>query len=312
MSAGPTFRVAQAEDIRPVYRMFRRSIFAYLHRIGLATAEEASSPPVESAWKRQSDWIGHLWATAAENWVATDQAGAIIGWALSVERSRHLELAFFFVDPEHGARGVGSHLLDLAFTSRPETKKTIMATQDPSALALYLRTGLRFVATACDIRVTGRRVAPGTDLVFRRIGDGPADLAVIAGIEERLIGLCREADLRFLAGNRPGWIALRDGRPVGYAFGAQPTPADATDFPPTCGPAAALDAADLPALIDVVINAAPAGSDLYFAVPLANQRAVSHLLRLGGRIDPFYIAVLSTWPGMALDRYIHTAPSFIV
>jgi hypothetical protein len=73
MSDAVSFRRARGGDLLPAYRLFRRSIFAYLHRVGLATAEEAADPPVESSWKRQADRMEHFWSTAAENWVAEDE-----------------------------------------------------------------------------------------------------------------------------------------------------------------------------------------------------------------------------------------------
>jgi hypothetical protein len=73
-----------------------------------------------------------------------------------------------------------------------------------------------------------------------------------------------------------------------------------------------VDAADMPAMIDQVINAAPKDTEISFTVPLPNQRAVRHLLGMGGKIDPFYIALLSTHGQMKLDRYLHTSPPFIV
>lgn len=306
------FRPAEAADIRPAFAMFRRAIYAHLHRTGLASAVEAADPPIDSAWLRQGDWINHFWTTAAENWVATNATGSVIGWALSVERDQHLELAFFFVDPDCAAHGVGKRLLDLAFASRSETQRTIMATLDPAALSLYLRTGLCLVTTSFDICVQGqaRPLPPGLDL--RPIRPDPADIQVICDIEAEVLHLRRPVDIAFLTGNRPGWIAWRNGKPIGYAFGAQPLAEDATDFSPSIGPAAALDDADLPGLLDCIINAAALDTPLYFGVPMANQRAIDHLLRLGGKIDPFYIAVLSTSTALRLDRYIHTEPSFII
>jgi GNAT superfamily N-acetyltransferase len=309
-SEAVSFRPARDDDKYPAYRMFRRSIFAYLHRIGLATAEEAANPPIDSAWKRQSGWIAHFWSTAAENWVAVDGRGEVVGWALSLVRSGHLELAFFFVDPEAGAKGVGKQLLHLAFTSRPERARTIMATQDPSALALYLRSGVHFQSTACDIAVQSQRRSLPADLEFCAVTAG--DLDSIAALERDILGLNRMEDLTFLLGNRPGWTAWRAGQMVGYAFGAQSLPEDATDFPPTCGPIGVLDPTDLPGLIDKVIDSAPAATELYFSVPLVNATAVAHLLQLGGKLDPFYLAVLSSDAVMKLDRYVHTAPSFIL
>ncbi len=188
------------------FALFRRSIFDYLFRIGLATAEEAQDPPIASAWLRQESWVRHFWRTAAENWVAEGKDGQLLGWALSIERGGHLELTFFFVDPAARVGGLGRRLLDRAFSTRPETARTIMATQDAPALALYLRAGVQFVTTSVDIVIRATPAAPLTDITFRPIDPDGGDIARIAAIEDRVLGLRRDADLAFLAGNRPaGW-----------------------------------------------------------------------------------------------------------
>jgi hypothetical protein len=225
-------------------------------------------------------------------------------------RAGHLELSFFFVDPERASRGIGKCLLELAFASRPESARTIIATFDPSALSLYLRSGVSFRGTGCDIAVRSRPRTLPQDLEFRIMTE--QDLETVAALEETLLGLRRVEDLAFLLRNRPGWTAWRDDTPVGYAFGAQPLPEGASDFPSTCGPLGALQADDVPALIDKVIDSAPDATELCFTVPLVNAGAVSHLLGLGGKVDPFYLAVLSSADNMKLDRYLHTAPSFIL
>ena len=308
MSDDRHFRPAHRDDMRDAFAVFRRSLYDYLYRTGQVTAEEAADPPIKSVWIRQASWIEHLWDTAAENWVATDDAGRVVGWALSVLRATHLELAFFFVDPGDRTRGTGRRLLEHAFEHRPETSRSIVATQDPPALSLYLRAGVRFATTSCDISVRARPRGRSTDLAMHRLA-GPDDIATIARMEERLIGLRRAVDLGFLERNRPGWIALRRGEPVGYAFGAPPP---AGDRQPGGGPIGALDPADVPHLIDHVLAEAPDGSELSLTVPMANATAVSHLLALGGKIDPFYVTVLTSHEDMALDRYIHTSPCFIL
>jgi GNAT superfamily N-acetyltransferase len=305
-------RPAVERDVELAYALFRRSIYDYLYRVGLATAEEARTPPIASAWLRQGDWVRHFWQTAAENWVAEGPDGQLQGWALSVLRGGHLELTFFFVDPVARVNGLGRRLLERAFAARPETARTIMATQDAPALALYLRAGVDFVTTSFDIAVRAAPAAPVTDLTFHPIDPAAGDIALVAAMEDRILGLRREADLAFLAGNRPGWIAPRGQEPAGYAFGAQPYPPGVTDFPPTCGPMAALDPADLPALIDHVLDSVTPGQEVSLGVPMSNRVAVSHLLGKGGKIDPFYLAVLSSQKGLQLDRYIHTSPSFIL
>jgi GNAT superfamily N-acetyltransferase len=310
MSGDDQLRRATETDMAAAYAVFRRSIFGHLSRIGLASEAEARDPPIAAAWKRQEGWIRHFWATAAENWVAVDTNQVIVGWALSIERGDHLELTHFFVDPDAAGRGIGSALLSRAMPANRSAHRSIVATQDPSALSVYLRSGLHFVSTSVDFIVGARSLPPPSSFAVRKADE--ADLAVITRLEDQLLGLRREADILHLLSHRPAWIGERNGRPVGYAFGAQPPPHDATDFLPTCGPIAALDPDDVPALVDWVVGTTPFAGDITLCVPLVNDRAIRHLLSLGGKIDPFYTAILSTRRDMALDRYIHTSPTFIL
>ena len=308
MSDDRHFRPAHRDDMRDAFAVFRRSLYDYLFRTGQVTAEEAADPPIESVWIRQASWIEHLWDTAAENWVATDDAGRVVGWALSVLRATHLELAFFFVDPGDRTRGTGRRLLEHAFEHRPETSRSIVATQDPPALSLYLRAGVRFATTSCDISVRARPRGRPTDLAMHRLA-GPDDIATIAedggtphraatGRRSRL-SRAEPAGMDCAPAGRAGRLRLRAPPPAG-------------DRQPGGGPMGALDPADVPHLIDHVLAEAPDGSELSLTVPMANATAVSHLLALGGKIDPFYVTVLTSHEDMALDRYIHTSPCFIL
>ena len=306
MSDDCLFRPACRDDVPAAYAVFRRSIHGYLRRIGLAEPGELPESAIEAAWTRQSAWIEHLCDTAAENWVAVDGAGRVVGWALSIERAGHLELAFFFVDPSRTSRGIGAGLLERAFSRRSEGRRTIMATHEPAALSLYLRNGVRHLTTACDIGVRARPAPRPAGLALRPLA-GDDDIAAVAAIEERLLHLRRETDIAFLARDRPGWLALRGGEPVGYAFAMNAARAAAD-----CGPIGVLDAGDLPHLLDHVLAEAPEGAEVSFTVPMANPTALGHLLALGGRIDTFYVAVLSSEDDLSLDRYVHTSPSFII
>src|SRR5262245_37120307 len=73
------YRPATMNDITPAYAVFRRSIFDYLFRLGMVDEATAKDPPIEASWKRLSTWMEHLWRSAAENWVAVDAAGCVVG-----------------------------------------------------------------------------------------------------------------------------------------------------------------------------------------------------------------------------------------
>jgi hypothetical protein len=308
-------RRAEKGDIRSVHAVFYRSLYDYLFRIAMVDEETAKNPPIASGWQRHSAWFEHLWNSAAENWVAEDGDRRVVGWAMSVERDDHLELTHCFVEPEIQAKGIGRDLVKRAFPDGLARHKTILATQDSRALALYLRSGVNFITTSVDFIITPHRIESATDLVFDSV-DANNDAAVeaIAALELVVLGYRRDVDTRFLLGLRPAWLARRAGTVVGFAFGAQPRLPDSGDLPSSCGPVTATDASDAPAILDHVINAAAVTMDdrIRFAVPLVNQVAVTHLLRSGAKIDPFYVSVLASENTMRLDRWIHTTPLFIM
>lgn len=286
-----------------VYRVFRRSLFDYLHRIGQVDAATAADPPVEEGWTTQQGWMEHLAATAAEDWVAEESDGRIVGWAQSVERDGLLELTLFFVHPRAQSRGVGRGLLERAFPLGRGTARTIIATQDPPALGLYLRFGVGYATTSAEL--LGQPIASEikTDLVIERANAGAE--ATIVALERELLGHARIVDVRFLVERQPVWLALRGGRAVGFAFG---------NLGANAGPVAALDPADLPALLATVENEAAGRGveELGFMVPMVNATALAHLITRRFRIDPFYTFVLASDDRMQLDRWVHTQPGFIV
>ena len=286
----PTFRRRLATDTPEVWRLFRHSLVDYLRRTGQvdATADWTSPAAVEENRLLRTAWIEHLAATAAEDWVAEGPDGRIIGWAQSIERDGMLELTMFFVDPEVQSKGVGRGLLERAFPLGRGHTRTICATQDPRAVALYLRFGVAFAASTIDFLGRPSASAIVTDLAIERVEPGSAAAeASIMEIERAILGHGRREDIRFLLGDRPAWIARRGDRVVGMAFGI------AGD---SCGPIAALDPADLPALMAAVENDAAARevAELGFSVPMANSTAIAYALARGFKVD--------TWFGFILEQ----------
>src|SRR5262245_21962110 len=164
------YRPAKTDDIGPAYAVFRRSLFDYLFRLGMVDEATAKDPAIEASWKRLSVWIEHLWRSAAENWIAVDAAGCVVGWAMSVERDGHLELTHFFVEPGVQAKGIGQNLIKRTFPEGRAPYRSIIATQDTRALSLYLRLGVGYVTTSAEFVIMPRRIEPMTDLVFERVG----------------------------------------------------------------------------------------------------------------------------------------------
>jgi GNAT superfamily N-acetyltransferase len=305
-SPGITYRPFTPGDAPAAFAVFRRALFDYLFRIGQADATTAADPPIEEAWGRQRVWVEHLVATAAENWVAEDGDGRVVGWAMSVERDGVFELTHFFVEPGIQGHGIGRALMQRAFPIGRGQHRIIMATQDARALKLYLEFGVRFAAVSADLLRAPEAAEPRTDLSIERLDPGdPAAGEIVGSMEVAILGHRRAADLDFLLGLRPAWVARRDGAVAGIAFGADGY---------ATGPIAALNPTDMPALLDVVENQAHTDgiAEIGFCVPLVNRYAVDHLLARRFRIDPFYIMVLADDLSMQMDRWVHTAPEFII
>jgi GNAT superfamily N-acetyltransferase len=302
---GYVVRRAEAGDILGAYAVFRRSLAAHLHRLGVIDSPAVSDEMVVESWAIRRTWIEHLWRTAAENWVAVESGGRVVGWAQSAERDEHLELTFFFVNPDVQSKGMGRALLDQAFPRSRALHRAIFATQDPRALSLYLRSGVRFVTTVVDFSAKPRPAAVATDLDIESVTSRPTAIEAIAGIETAILGHRRDIDVAFLLDRRPAWLARRDGNVVGFAFGASGD---------TVGPLGVLEPLDMPALLAVVENQAAQDGipELFFSTPLANAVAVDYFLGRGYRIDPFVAAILADDLSMHLDRWIHTNPSYIL
>lgn len=298
-------REATPADVRPAYAVFRRSLAAHAHCLGVADSPLVTDEMLEASWDLRGVRVEQLWRTAAENWVAVDDIGSVVGWAQSVERGGLLELTFFFVDPAVQSGGIGRALLERAFPLGRGRHRVIVATQDPRALSLYLRFGVRYVTTVVDLLRKPEPASIDTDLAFERVAPGPAAVDAIASIEQRLLGHRREIDTDFMLEQRAAWLARRGGDVVAFAFGAR---GDAA------GPIGTLDPADMPALLALVeSDAAEAGlPEISFSTPLANAAAVAHLLGRGYRIDPIFTGILADDLSMALDRWILTNPSYIL
>ena len=287
------------------FAVFRRSIMDYVHRRGIVDSADVNETMLAEAWIVRREWIEHLWRSAAENWIAEDEDGRPVGWAMSIQRGSLLELTHFFVDPSTQSKGIGRALLSRAFPDGRGPHRSIIATEDPRAMSRYFRAGVRFITVISDFEAAPRPVHIATDLAFEALDGSPASVAVVSEIEEVLLGHRREIDVAFLLSQRPAWVARRDGAPVGFAFGHREE---------LTGPIGALDPGDIPALLAHVENeaAASGATNIYFSTPLENHTAVSYLLTRGFTIDPFAVLLLNDDRWLKTDRWIHTGLSYIL
>lgn len=292
-------RRATPEDRDAVYAMFRRSIWAYLRQVGVVGAEDDEDP--KEAWRRQRATFVHTETTAAEDWLAAD-GDRVVGMARSIERDGHLQLTHFFVDPDAQAGGVGRRLLARAFPPDRGSGRSILATQHPRALSLYLRSGVAVRSVAATFLRRPERMPLPAGAEVAPVGEG--EVADLERMDRDILGFARPEDLRFLASDRPASLLVRDGRPFGYAF---------TSNGELSGPAGARSAADLPGVLAVLEDAAfERGQDEHgVLLSLEAHEGVRWLLDRGYRLAPFYEFLLVDAPTVAFDRYVMTQPSFL-
>jgi len=298
-----SFRRATAADDAATFAIFRRSLWDYMARSGLLGADDPAEAPVESAWPRWEAMYIHLRETAAEHWVA-ERDGTIVGYARSIERAGLLELTELFVDPAGQTRGIGRALLERAFPLERGRHRSIIATMDARALALYLRFGVTVDAVGGDFERAPGPVEVETDLQLERAG--PQDTDEILQVEQAVLGHPRREDIAFLLRDRPAVIYRRGGTAAGYGFDCN----EHGQF----GPVAVLDPADLPvALAHLETSAHAAGLErISVSCALTNRTAVSWFLGRGYRVNPFYVLYLADEPFAQLDRYIPGNPLVIL
>jgi GNAT superfamily N-acetyltransferase len=237
---------------------------------------------------------------AAEWWVAKD-GEELIGYARSIDRDGLFELTELFVRPGRQSSGVGRQLLEHAFPLGRGNVRSIIATTDVRATARYYAADT--VARFPYFTLTGRprSDAKPEDVTVEAAGTDPAALAAISEIERAALDFPRGTDeLRWLAETRPGYVFVRRGTPIGFAFLVKGA----------AGPIAALHDADIPAVLGhVEALAASAGSDpLELEVPGINVTAMRHLLGRGFHIDPWMNLLMSNRPFGQFDRFIGFSP----
>jgi predicted acetyltransferase len=213
-----------------------------------------------------------------------------------------LELTEFFVLPASQCAGVGRALLERAFPLGRGETRSIIATMDVRALSRYFRAGT--VARFPMLSLAGAPSATemNSDLTPQPVDAGSVDdRRDLAAIDGSVLEYAREeAEIRWLLETREGHLYRRDGQSVGFAFVGKSG----------AGPAAVLDATDLPAiLLHVESRAVAAGIEqLEFQVPSPNDVATRHLLSRGFRLDPWINLLLSSRPFGHFDRLVCFGP----
>src|SRR5919204_2764470 len=126
MTRQPRIRRATPDDIEACHDVMWTSVTDFGRRNGTPLEGSAAD------WWTSDQSLQRFLAThAAEWWVAEESdAGAIIGYARSVERGGLFELTEFFVLPTKQSRGIGRALIERAFPIGRGEIRSIIATTD--------------------------------------------------------------------------------------------------------------------------------------------------------------------------------------
>lgn len=250
-------------------------------------------------WSGLEPFYEMLAIDASEWWVAED-AGALQGFARSIESDGFVELTEFFVRPSAQGHGLGRDLLARAFPATPGKTRFLIATRDVRALLRYYGAGLAIQFPMLELSGATRATEPPAGLTVRRV-DGPTDVDGLRSIERGLLGFKRSpGTLSTLVAVREPYLYLREAAPVGFAFVG----------PDGIGPIGALDPDDMPAiLLHVEGRLNDLGVDaMELEVPAPNAAATRHLLGRGYRIDPRMSYLMADRPFGAFDRFIGFNP----
>jgi ribosomal protein S18 acetylase RimI-like enzyme len=119
-------RRATSEDVEAIARLFGRALATMTYL------------PVVHTYEENVAWFGAR-VSDHEAWVW--DAGEVRGYMLLGEG----ELLHLYLDPESTGRGIGTHLLDLAKTRRPDGFTLWTFQQNDGARRFYERHGLRAI-----------------------------------------------------------------------------------------------------------------------------------------------------------------------
>jgi GNAT superfamily N-acetyltransferase len=177
----------------------------------IADAEEAPPVAEDGGFPEALDaYYLHL-ITRGEVVVA-EEAGRAVGFGATISSSRGVHLADLFVVRDRQGAGIGRAILDVLYAADP-WPRTTFSSDDPRALPLYVRFGMRPLWPNLYLSGDGRRLPePGGGLVVERVS-----WEEVAGLERDWWGVDRPLEHRFFA-SQPASVAMvvraGDGRPV--------------------------------------------------------------------------------------------------
>jgi GNAT superfamily N-acetyltransferase len=230
-----------------------------------------TTPDADLAHARATDPEGAL--------VAVDSEGRVAGSAAVAVREDALLLLALEVTASHRGKGAGHALLEAARAygaARRARALEVLAPDEPSALAFFLRTGLslRTLVLEMTAEVSGLTPGPGTSL--HAVSPGASLYGWIAALDRETRGFARPRDWARWAAEGNVVSLKRGGRPV--ALGAWSTEPDRVALGPIAAktPEAAAD------LLPLLVSRAR-GKRLSLALPAEARTLLLAAVSLGFR-----------------------------
>ncbi len=301
-ATGLTLRPGNKADSYAVFEIFEETLADLSRRLGSTSPTSWADPAaLAQTWEQRRPLYEHLANTAEQFWLA-DQPGRPIGFARSILRDDVRQLTELFVSPSVQSTGAGRELMARAFPKEGAAHRSIMATTDIRAQALYLKAG---VYPRFPIYYFGRKPEPvtvETDLKFQTMTPSPETLNALGVLDRAAVGFRRDVDHRWFMSQRQGYLYVRDERPVGYGYVGQ-----------NSGPFALAEARDFPAVLaHAESEAAERGLPFGLEVPTVNQAAVTYLLSRDFRLDSFVGILMNDQPRGRFENYILCSPPFFL
>jgi GNAT superfamily N-acetyltransferase len=297
-----TFRPGSPEDSYAAFEIFEHSLADLNLRLGKIDAARATtSEALADMWSQRRSLFGHLADSADEFWLA-EREDRLVGYSRSVYHDGLQELTELFILPGEQSAGAGRELLSRALPEKRARHRTIIASPDVRALALYLKSGLSVRFPLYYFWRRPEAVNLEGDLRFEPISTSTGNLALLGEIDRQILEHRRERDHHWLIDGRQGYLYYRDGHPVGYGY-----------IGTASGPFALLEESDYPAVLaHAETLSASMGRHFGLEVPMVNETAVKYLLQRGFHMDTFVAQFLSDAPFGQFDKYIVTSPPFIM
>ena len=298
-----TYRPGTEADSYAVFNIFEQSIADLTRRTGSNIPTSIADPKtLARTWHERQSLYDHLARTADQFWVA-ERSSQPIGFSRSIVRGDVHELTELFVLPNQQSSGVGRELISRAFSKNRHAHQAIIATTDPRAQALYLKSG---VYPRFPIYYFGRKpeiVSVPSDITYKPIEASSENLELLGNLDVALLGHRRNPDHIWLLNDRSGYLYYRNGQPVGYGY-----------LGVRNGPFALLDPNDFPVILaHAESHAAQYGREKFgLEVPAINEAAIDYLLSRKFKLDDFMTFMMTNKPFGKFEHYILTNPPFFV